>query len=92
MKNISMMQLVLGITGGILIYSGIKNVDLKAFFVTLATDPKSAFNYSYNYETNKGASGAGTSDPKGLLIDPNTGKAKPSSNTNPATGSGGISA
>lgn len=92
MKNISMMQLILGVTGGMLIYAGIKNVDLQAFFVTLATDPKSAFNYAYNYDVNKNASGAGTSDPKGLKL--KVQGTQPSSNNNPTPpqGSGGIPA
>lgn len=47
MKNISFMQLVLGVGGAALIYSGIKDIDLKAFFSMLVKDPKQAFNQGF---------------------------------------------
>lgn len=50
MKNISFLQLVLGIGGGLLIFSGLKDVDLPGFLHELATNPADAFKYAWSYK------------------------------------------
>jgi hypothetical protein len=43
MKNVSFMQLVLGVGGALMIYAGVKDLDLVAFFKALASNPATAF-------------------------------------------------
>lgn len=73
MKNISFLQLVLGIAGGLLIYSGIKDIDLPGFLNSLVKTPGDTFQYSWSYKIRH----AGNNTPV-------QGNAVPSSNTNPA--------
>ena len=69
LKNISFMQLVLGTTGALLIYAGLKDIDLILFFHHLVTDPSTAFQGTYDYKTNHkdttkpSTSGTPSSDP-----------------------------
>jgi hypothetical protein len=49
MKNVSFMQLLLGVTGGLLVYAGIKDIDIITFFHTLVTNPSGAFTASYKH-------------------------------------------
>jgi len=91
-KNISFMQLVLGTTGAILIYSGIKDIDIMTFFSDLIRDPKKAFtnNYSNNDKLLKpGETGGGTKGDKPLLHPPNFNPLG-SSNTNPKPSGNGF--
>ena len=71
MKNVSFMQLILGTTGALLIYAGIKNVDIQKFLHNLVTSPSTAFSQTYSYPILKEAGKEG---------------ATPSVNTTPATG------
>lgn len=73
MKNVSFMQLVLGITGGILIYSGIKDIDLAGFLNSLVKTPGDTFQYAWSYKVRH----------------TQTGQPVPSSNTNPSSGTTG---
>lgn len=45
--NISFLQLVLGVGGALLIYSGIKDLDVQEFLHTLVTNPSQAFQSGY---------------------------------------------
>lgn len=44
------MQLVLGVSGGLLIYSGLKDIDIIKFFSALVKKPSEAFSTSYFYQ------------------------------------------
>jgi len=50
MKNVSFMQLILGVAGGMLIYAGIKDINLGQFFYILVRDPSQAFSGSLLYQ------------------------------------------
>jgi hypothetical protein len=43
MKNVSFMQLILGVSGALLMYAGIKDLDLKWYITHLVTDPYAVF-------------------------------------------------
>lgn len=47
MKNVSFLQLVLGVGGALLIYSGVKDLDIQSFLHTLVTNPAKAFDSGY---------------------------------------------
>lgn len=51
MKNVSFLQLVLGVAGGLMIYAGIKDIDINVFLHTLVTNPSGAFTGSYQHST-----------------------------------------
>lgn len=53
MKNISFLQLVLGTGGALMIYAGVKDLDLVAFFRALAKDPATAFTQGGYFATAK---------------------------------------
>ena len=53
MKNISFLQLVLGAGGALMIYAGIKDLDLVAFFNALITNPAKAFTTGGYFSTKK---------------------------------------
>lgn len=53
MKNISFLQLVLGTGGALMIYAGIKDLDLVAFFHALVTNPATAFTQGGYFATAK---------------------------------------
>lgn len=54
MKNVSMLQLILGIGGAFLMYAGIKDLDLKWYITNLISDPRSVFNGSTAYNPGAG--------------------------------------
>lgn len=90
MKNISFLQLVLGVAGGLLIYSGVKDIDLPAFLSDLVRDPKKAFTNNYSLADKllkPGETGGGQKGDKPLLNPPNFNPLG-SSNTKPKPGNG----
>lgn len=54
MKNISFMQLVLGTMGALLVYAGIKDLDLVRFGTEFVKNPAGAFQGTYKYDLVKG--------------------------------------
>lgn len=72
MKNVSFMQLVLGTAGVLLIYSGIKDVDLVGFLHELAINPKQAFNQGWLRPKVATIPGNTPNATPGMPTDPNT--------------------
>lgn len=62
-KNVSFMQLVLGVAGGVLIYSGIKDMDIVGFFGELVRNPKQAFNQGWLNAKTGGPTRSSTTTP-----------------------------
>src|ERR1041384_6520072 len=89
-KNISFMQLVLGTTGALLIYSGIKDIDIMSFFSDLVRDPKKAFTNNYDQSDKllkPGETGGGTKSEKPRVNGPNFNPMGPNT-SNPRPDSG----
>lgn len=53
MKNISFLQLVLGVGGALMIYAGVKDLDIVAFGRALVTNPATAFSQGGYFSTQK---------------------------------------
>jgi hypothetical protein len=74
MKNISFMQLVLGTSGAMLIWAGVKNIDIMKFFKELVERPRDAFSGVYNLDKFGHVTGAShdTTPSPGSTPAPNT--------------------
>lgn len=57
MKNISFLQLVLGVGGALMIYAGVKDLDIVAFGRALVTNPATAFSQGGYFATAKTSTG-----------------------------------
>lgn len=57
MKNISFLQLVLGVGGALMIYAGVKDLDIVAFGRALVTNPATAFSQGGYFSPQKNTSG-----------------------------------